>query len=147
MSSEDYDGPALYHLLAPARPQSIELAHDVISQLWTHEPMPSVTDRIRFETAVIEILANIVEHAARLDPPDVSPRQFDLTVAMDADKIEARFSDDGKPSEIDLAQVTMPSEDAEDGRGLALTLASVDDLSYERIGPVNHWTLVCHRQH
>jgi len=146
MSSEAADGVAHYQLIAPARPESVDLVHEVIAQLWTHEPAPSMLDRIRFETAVIEILGNIVEHAALVDPPDAHPRQFDLVVTCEADAIEARFGDDGKPVEIDLEQVAMPGEDAEDGRGLAMASAAVDELSYQRIGPVNHWRLVCRRQ-
>jgi serine/threonine-protein kinase RsbW len=60
--------------------------------------------------------------------------------------IEAQFGDDGRPAEIDLESVAMPGSDAEAGRGLAMASAVVDELSYERIGPVNHWKLVCHRQ-
>lgn len=146
MPSDVPRGGARYQLVAPARPESVDLAHDVIANLWTHEPAPIAVDRIRFETAVIEILSNIVEHAARVDPPDASPRQFDLVVTCDDDAIEARFGDDGKPAEIDLERVAMPSTDAEAGRGLAMASAAVDELSYQRIGPVNHWRLVCRRQ-
>lgn len=146
MSSDASDDIIRYRLVAPARPESVDLVHDVIAQLWTHEPAPGDADRMRFEMAVIEILANIVEHAARVDPPDVNPRQFDLEVTCDDEVIEARFGDDGKPAEIDLERVAMPGVESEDGRGLAMASASVDELTYERIGPVNHWRLVCRRQ-
>ena len=146
MSSDVPSGGALYQIVAPARPESVDLVHDVIAKLWTHEPPPPVADRIRFETAVIEILSNIVEHAARIDPPDVNPRQFDLVVRCDDDLIEAHFGDDGKPAEIDLERIAMPGTEAEAGRGLAMASAAVDELSYQRIGPVNHWRLVCRRQ-
>ena len=146
MSSDVPSGGALYQIVAPARPESVDLVHDVIAKLWTHESPPIIADRIRFETAVIEILSNIVEHAARIDPPDAFPRQFDLVVRCDDVAIEARFGDDGKPAEIDLEQIAMPGAAAEAGRGLAMASAVVDELSYQRIGPVNHWTLVCHRQ-
>jgi serine/threonine-protein kinase RsbW len=146
MSCEVPEGTIRYQLMAPARPESVDLVHDVIAQLWTHEPAPGSADRIRFEMAVIEILGNIIEHAALVDPPDVSPRQFNLVVECDDDRIEARFGDDGQPAEIDLERVAMPGADAEDGRGLAMASAAVDELAYERIGPVNHWRLVCRRQ-
>jgi serine/threonine-protein kinase RsbW len=146
MSFDRPEGETRYRLVAPARPESVDLVHDVIEQLWSHEPAPSMGDRMRFEMAVIEILGNIVEHAARVDPPDVSPRQFDLVVSCDDEAIEARFGDDGKPAEIDLEQVAMPGVEAEAGRGLAMAVAAVDELSYERIGPVNHWRLVCRRR-
>lgn len=133
-------------LVAPARIEVIDQAHALIEQLWDDPAAPSPTDRIRFEMAVIEILGNIVEHAAQVDPPDVAARQVELTVSCDEEMIEARFGDDGKPVEIDLADVTMPDQlDAEDGRGLALAIAAVDEVTYERIGPSNRWTLRCRR--
>lgn len=136
---------ASYRLDAPARDGSVDLVHELIDRLWTHEPAPSAEDRIRFEMAVIEIVGNIIEHAARIDPPAVDPRRFELAIACTDGAIEADVSDDGKPVEIDLVSVTMPGEDAESGRGLALAQAAVDELSYDRVGPRNHWRLVCHR--
>ena len=47
---------------------------------------------------------------------------------------------------IDLSSVAMPDELAESGRGLALAMAAVDDLSYEREGGRNLWRLTCIRQ-
>ena len=70
-----------------------------------------------------------------------------LTVARHAsdDVLEAVLSDNGKPASLDLAEVTMPGEEATSGRGLALSFASVDELTYERVDGRNHWRLVCRR--
>lgn len=39
----------------------------------------------------------------------------------------------------------MPDEMAEAGRGLALMRALTDEVSYQRSGPANIWTLTCLR--
>ncbi len=63
-----------------------------------------------------------------------------------ADRVEARFTDTGRPTLVDLAAAAMPGELAEDGRGLALARAAVDELSYERDGAVNRWRIVRRRR-
>lgn len=133
------------HLSVPARPESIELVHPALEQLWsTHEDI-TIRDRIRFETAVVEIFANVVEHAFRADaghsPPD--GRRLELTLCTEGDRVEALFTDNGLPAELDLSRITMPDEEAESGRGLAMALAALDDLSYEREDGRNRWRLTC----
>ena len=46
---------------------------------------------------------------------------------------------------LDLGEVTMPGDEAESGRGLALALASLDHLTHERVDGRNRWTMVCER--
>jgi serine/threonine-protein kinase RsbW len=131
-------------LSAPATPEMMELVHAVLEQLWAqHDDVPMV-DRIRFETAVIEVLGNIVEHAYRLEPSG-AVRRFDVSLSATDEQLVASFGDDGIPVAIDLSRVTMPEEDAESGRGLALAMAALDDLQYVRAGDRNQWTLICHR--
>lgn len=101
-------------------------------------------DRLRFEMAVVEIVANIIEHAGH---HDTSPpvRTISCLVTVDDEEVRAEFADDGRPAAIDLSAVVMPDEDAESGRGLALAVAAVDDVQYVREGGINRWTVVCHR--
>jgi serine/threonine-protein kinase RsbW len=106
-----------------------------------------MADRIRFETAVIEVLGNIVEHAYELDAaPADALRRFDVSLSATSDELVARFGDNGIPMAIDLSEVTMPGVDAESGRGLALAVAALDDLSYERVDGRNLWRLTCRRR-
>jgi serine/threonine-protein kinase RsbW len=137
--------PVRYELIAPLRLETVDLVHDMIAQLCDHEPATGPVDRIRFETAVIEVAANIVEHSVRTDPPHLGRRTFHLSVEGDASTLSATFTDDGRPVTIDFESISMPGADAESGRGLALALAAVDAVDYERSDAQNLWRIVCHR--
>jgi serine/threonine-protein kinase RsbW len=132
-------------LSAPATPEMLDLVHAVLEQLWAAHDDVSTADRVRFETAVIEILGNIVEHAYQLDASAAGSRRFDVVLAATETELVASFGDDGVPMSIDLSAVAMPDELAESGRGLALALAAVDDLDYAREGGRNLWRLTCTR--
>ena len=150
MSDDGDRSPGRLELSGPATPEMLDLVHAVLERLWADHADVSQGDRARFETAVIEILGNIVEHAYRLDPSDDendgSARRFDISLAATAEELVAAFGDNGMPVALDLSNVTMPDEDAESGRGLALAAAAVDDLSYERVQGRNHWRLLCVRR-
>lgn len=130
----------------PTTPDAVDLAHEQLVRLWTapgHAVAPD--DRMRFELAVIEILGNIVEHAWIADEGHPSERRLSLRLSLTGPALEAVMSDNGRPSAIDLSAATMPDEDAESGRGLALTLAAVDTLDYTREGDRNVWRIRCDR--
>ncbi|MDO9379227.1 MAG: ATP-binding protein [Nocardioidaceae bacterium] len=133
-------------LEAAAREDSVDLLHTLVASLWEGSPDVAMIDRIRFETAVIEVMANIVEHAYAIDGEGVTGRRFDVSLLADPTSLVATFADDGRPCEIDLSTVSMPGYDAESGRGLALASAAVDDLAYHRDGVINHWSITCRRQ-
>ncbi|WGL50590.1 ATP-binding protein [Nocardioides sp. BP30] len=136
--------PDHFRLSVPARPQSLDLVHPAIEQLWSAHPEVGELERLRFETAVIEIFANVVEHAFRNDPedPDGDGRRLDLVLAVTGAQVEATFTDNGQPAELDLSVVTLPDADSESGRGLAMAIAALDDLSYEHEGGRNRWRLL-----
>lgn len=129
----------------PAVSASLDALQDRLAETWTDIGADVADhDRLRFEMAAVEIVANIIEHAGHQDtPPPV--RTISCLVVVDDDELRAEFADDGRPAAIDLSAVVMPGEDAESGRGLALAVAAVDDLSYEREDGINRWTLVCRR--
>jgi serine/threonine-protein kinase RsbW len=141
------DHEARLDLSAPATPAMLDLVHSVLEKLWEQHEDVSMADRIRFETAVIEVLGNIVEHAYELDaePTDVL-RRFDVSLSATDEELVARFGDNGIPMALDLSAVTMPDDDAESGRGLALAVAALDDLSYDRVDGRNLWRLTCRRR-
>lgn len=140
------DDAGRIQLSVPARPESLDLVHPALEQMWhSHDQVPT-RDRIRFETAVVEIFANVVEHAFAADGDHPDPdggRRLDLTLCTAEDGIEAIFTDNGRPVELDLSQVTMADELEESGRGLAMAIAALDDLSYERTNGRNRWRLTC----
>lgn len=122
---------------------STDRLQDEVERLWEAVPSVSARDRMRFEMAVVEVFANIVQHAVG---DDAGPRRrVEVDLAVSDDLVSARFVDDGRPAAVDLQDVGMPPPDAEGGRGLALTLASVDHLEYERDGGTNRWTMTCRR--
>ncbi|GAB2860597.1 ATP-binding protein [Nocardioides pacificus] len=135
--------PARLQLSAPPDDALLERVHDLVEQLWEVHPHVPATDRARFETAVIEILGNIVEHAFALDGGNVEARRFSVVLSVTDTEVVGVLRDNGIPAAIDLSAVTMPDFEAESGRGLALAVAALDDLTYERVEACNHWTLTC----
>ncbi|WP_148612986.1 ATP-binding protein [Nocardioides rubriscoriae] len=137
----DYTGrDGRLELSAPATPEILELVHAMMAHLWTTHEV-TAQQRVRFETSVIEILGNIVEHALVGSAPG-DGRRFDIVLDVGRDDVVARLGDNGIPVEMDLSKATMPDELAEDGRGLALAKAALDSLSYRRIDGRNLWDLV-----
>jgi hypothetical protein len=53
------------------------------------------SDRMLFETAVVEIVGNLVEHART---PDGTPVTITAHVAVHPDRVEARLADDALPT-------------------------------------------------
>ena len=96
--------------------------------------------RMQFEIALAEIAANIVEHTAR-----DAPVGLDLDLRLLPDRLEADFRDDGPPVRVDLGAVALPDDLAERGRGLAIALGALDELSYRRRDESNRWLLVRYR--
>lgn len=143
----------------PLAEQSLELhpnvgqlqaMHDAFSRFWllveTALPQPPTTIwRVQFETAVAEVVANIIRHA-------YPPEPIHLSLLAYRDRIEARSSDRGRPY---LERETPPEEKArraealgdlagipEGGFGLPLVRATVDSLDYSRTqSGWNEWEL------
>ena len=130
----------LARLRAPVEPASMDRVHEELEELWQQAPDVGVEDRIRFETAVAEIAGNIVQHSGG------ASGHFELELRADAERLEASFRDHGQRVDLDLSTVHLPDELAESGRGLALTLAAVDELEYRREGRINHWRVVRRRR-
>lgn len=131
----------------PVTPEAIDEVQDALARFWELDDDVAMVDRIRFETALVEIVGNVVEHAYAHDSSRgyEAGRALEVRLTLDEAGVEAQVSDNGLPVEIDLGQVTMPGDEAESGRGLALALAAVDDMRYERSGGRNRWVLVCRR--
>ena len=128
-------GGANHRLQATAGPELLGPVHDLLGRLWADEPGVDEPDRVRFETAVAEVAANIAEHGAASGAARVT-----LRLSSSRDRIQAVFEDDGAPVATEAEQP--PAVDAERGRGLLLARAAVDRFSYERDGATNRWVLV-----
>ncbi|MGV0990719.1 MAG: glycosyltransferase [Mycobacterium sp.] len=125
---------ALYSTSGPNFPDEIQRTLD---DVWAeHAEVPDVI-RMGVSIAAAEIGNNILEHAGhgRNLRVRIEPQVLD-------DEVRVVFTDDGLPTELDLAAVRMPDPMAESGRGLALARAFLSQLSYRRDETGNHWTLV-----
>lgn len=99
---------------------------DALTALWSSGPPLPDEDRELFALAVSEIASNIVEHARAREAVHVT-----LTLTVSENMLEGVFTDTADPALIDLSAVQMPDWDAESGRGLALALATLDELIHE----------------
>lgn len=124
-------------------PESIDLVQNAFEAWWTSLGDDSLETRFSFETAIVEIAANVVEHSRRSDADH--GRRFTLELSATDDRLTAVFHDNGMPSDIDLSAVSMADLEDEDGRGLALALLSLESLDYQHEDGRNVWTLVCRR--
>lgn len=123
-----------------ATPACLDQVHELFEALWIDVPDVVARDRIAFETAVSEVAANIVEHAAAMRD-DIDLR---LVLCADVERVEAKLQDGGYPYDADLARDRTGPDD-EHGRGLMIATALTDELVYERDGPINRWYLARRR--
>jgi serine/threonine-protein kinase RsbW len=131
-----------YELKDAAEPQSLDRIHDLLQRMWDEDPAVDLMDRIRFETAVIEVASNIIEHGTAAT---AEPIQFRLELENTGERLCAQFQDNARPAGVDLSSAAMPADMSESGRGLALAKVALDQFAYERDGSSNRWTLVCRR--
>ncbi|MBD8704024.1 ATP-binding protein [Frigoribacterium sp. CFBP9039] len=129
-----------------AVPESIDLVQNTFEAWWTALGIDSMEVRFPFETAIVEIAANVIEHSIVADGAEgIEGRRFTLELRAEDERLTAVFNDNGLPAEIDLSDVSMADLDDEGGRGLALAMLSLESLDYTREGGRNIWTLVCRR--
>lgn len=117
-------------------PDDVDTVHCLLEDVWRSETHISVIDRISFETALIELVSNVIRHA-----DSGSGVTCTLTIKVSDEHIEATLRDTGEPGDVQLVGRTMPEDLAESGRGIPLIQALVDELTYEREGNLNRWCL------
>ncbi|HET9501217.1 MAG TPA: ATP-binding protein [Marmoricola sp.] len=125
-----------YSIDGLAVPEGIEVLHDLLERVAAEHPGLPTADVMMFETAVMELAGNVVEHGR---PSGEVRWHFELAVLSDA--LEARLSDSGEEYAAQWSD-TMPDELAESGRGLPLASAVLDELHFARTSEVNVWTMV-----
>ena len=120
----------------------LDVIQDALSGLWVDAPDVDGTDRMLFETALVEIVGNLVEHART---PAGTPVTITAQVAVHPDRVEARLTDDGIAPPLDLTVDTPAADEmAEGGRGLALARA-VAEVLHDRGPEGNVWTVTRRR--
>ena len=115
-----------------AGPALLDDVHARLDALWESAPEVPATDRTAFATAVAELAANVVEHAAQ---GAAVPVLVELT-ARDG-VLSARLEDGGVP--LPETQERSPGPLDESGRGLLMARALTDELAYARVGDRNRW--------
>ncbi|OBF09713.1 ATP-binding protein [Mycobacterium sp. ACS4331] len=117
-------------------PDTLAQIQNTLDQVWASAEVPERV-QMHMDLAASEVGANIVEHAG-----DGTAVHLRMEVHLLPDAVRTVFTDQGHPAPVDLSQVQMPDEMAERGRGLAIAVRVLDELSYRRDHEGNHWTLV-----
>lgn len=128
-------------LRLPGTLACLDAAQDALAEMWTEADDVDPTDRMLFETALVEILGNVVEHART---PDGEIVDVDLQMAVHPDRVEARVQDNGTPPPSERNGNLPEDELAEGGRGFALASA-VADVAHTRLENGNIWVVVRRR--
>ena len=118
-------------------PTTLDEIQDILAKALSGVAAIPEDVRMNVSTGVGEIAANIVEHAAQGRSVDLR-----MEIHLLRDEVRIEFTDGGAAADIDLSTVRMPDPMAERGRGLAMTLAFLRELSYRRDESGNHWTLI-----
>ncbi|GAB2455991.1 ATP-binding protein [Xylanimonas ulmi] len=132
----DSDERGDYTLEGFAVPAEIDHVHALLERVGAEHPEVDPTDLMLFETAVVEIANNVVEHGR--------PRgevRWRLSLTVSADEIEAELLDSGQEFVADL-DTPMPDLLAEGGRGLPLAGALLHRIELVRLDDANHWRMV-----
>jgi serine/threonine-protein kinase RsbW len=125
------------HTLVLRSPKdNVNLVHSFLEVLWADRLDVGELDRMAFETALIELVSNVIEHADTGQGVTCN-----ITVSVDDSTLVANLSDTADAGEIQVSGRVMPDTDAESGRGIALIQMLVDDLQYERVGEKNLWSI------
>lgn len=132
-----------------ALPEALDEVHTLLEEVAAAYPEVDPTDLMRLETALVELVANIIEHGR---PPGEVRFQIGIKVCSDA--LVAYLADDAldlAPDAVDPAAHGAAGTDgtgapevdiwAESGRGLSLAGAIVDELVHEPNHPGNAWRL------
>lgn len=115
----------------------LAVVNSQLEALWSIHPHIPDDVRMQMQIATAEVGANIVEHTG-----SGHPLRIRMSAAEVGDQVQVTFTDNGPPADVDLAQVTMPDDMAERGRGLAMAQALLDQLAYRCDETGNHWTLI-----
>lgn len=116
----------------------LDRVHHALEELWRTAGDVGEIDRIAVETALVEVAGNVVRHG-----PDGRWHGDGVHLTVRPDVVVAVARQAGPPPMLDLVP-TMPSAEAESGRGLAIVAALVD-VTCTAEGHGTRWTLTRRR--
>ncbi len=118
-------------------PETLDDVHARLVDCWScNRHVPEKIHR-QLGIAVAEVVANIVEHAAK-----DGPVLLQMSIEVSTDRVQVTFTDDGGPCLVDPATAKMPDEFADRGRGIPMMRAVLSKLHYHRSATHNHWRLI-----
>ena len=117
-------------------PDDIELVHDLLDSLFAERADVGARDRMEFETALVELVSNVIQHAV-----STTAVLCRLVVTVDDEVLRAELVDTADPPGVDAGPREMPDAFAESGRGIALIQALVTVFDYERTSSRNLWSI------
>lgn len=131
-----------FALVLDSPTDDINTVHNFIENVWESNPEVDAMDRLRFETALIELAANVIQHGGK-----GGQLVAKLTITVDDDVVRGQITDQSEPGAVELGLREMPDEYAESGRGIAFIQRLVDVLHYERRDDENLWMIEKRRTH
>lgn len=127
---------SVYRLDGFAVPAELDRVHELLERAGAEHPEIDATDLMLFETAVIEIANNVVEHGR-----PTGEVRWRLILTVEGEELRVDLYDSAEEVAVELG-AEMPEAAEEGGRGLPLANALLDHLSVERSAGGNHWRLV-----
>lgn len=127
---------ATYHQEFSAPPASVAEVHQFLTEIWHQNPDLRSRDRNSVETAIIELVSNIIVYAVAIEGV-----RFKIVVDVDAEEIRTTITDNGDLADLEIDEYIMPDEFSERGRGIPLIRALVDEFTYENVNSVNSWMI------
>jgi len=127
-----------YSVQGIAAPACFEDLHQLLERVSEDHPDVRRTDLDMLETAIIEIAGNVVEHGC--PPGQVA---YTLYLWVTETTLKSVLVDSGSEvSSEDRESPDRPDDMAEEGRGLLLAEAVLDEFRYERRDGHNTWTMI-----
>lgn len=122
-----------YTAVVRSPPDTVDDAHDFLQRVWSERPDVSAAERMAMETALSELVTNVIQN---------NPHREVLcavTLEIHPELIVLQTADTGVVVDGSPDVASMPCDEAEHGRGLALIRMITDGLSYHHDGERNVW--------
>jgi serine/threonine-protein kinase RsbW len=126
-----------YSITGLAVPESLHRLHELVDRVRAEHHEVDPTALMLFETAIVEIHGNIVQHGR---PEGRVVYTFELEVGERA--LVGRLADDGEAVPDLSDHRGLVDVESEHGRGIALARAALDELEFIRSGGRNTWRMV-----
>ncbi|MHA7261864.1 ATP-binding protein [Arthrobacter sp. TMN-37] len=122
---------------APATPAAIDDLHAELDAMWESASFVPALDQMAFTTAVIEAASNVVQHSVAAPGCEL---RLAVTLTVMASVLQARISEVGAVPAPEMPPASLPDDDQESGRGLAL-IEALTTITVELRGETKTWVL------